>query len=328
MNEAELLSKWAEDRPMYKAWGAYVIKQVTDALRARIAPISTEVFLRISPKARLKEDTSLLQKAFYRNKPYTDPYNEITDKVGVRFVVLLTQDIKFVEEAVTSCESWVASKDRDYEQEQEQNPVQFDYAAVHYVVRCRSDLALKKLSVVRDTSCEIQIKTILQHAYSELTHDTIYKPNVDATPQMRRSAAKSMALIESRNDYFQQIVAQVAALVEANKAMTNMLSAVYRSRIRLAPELSQTEGLILEAYQANAGLEIAARVNRLLDEKPYIVDSIKERAGAKLLYRQPSILAVYLLAAEQPSATKAAWPLTPDELRPVYVDLGIAFDNV
>ena len=42
----------------------------------------------------------MLQKAFYRGKDYRSPYEDIEDKVGLRFVVLLTEDIRTIEAAL------------------------------------------------------------------------------------------------------------------------------------------------------------------------------------------------------------------------------------
>jgi len=328
MTEEELIELWTLDRPMYEAWGQHVLARVVERLRTKIAPLSADIFIRIPPKLRLKGDASMLEKAFYRKKGYADPYADITDKVGVRFVVLLSDQIRIVEDAVTDCPDWDYSKDRDYEEEQQLNPIQFDYAAVHYIVRCRSDLSLTDVTVRAGTPCEIQVKTILQHAYSELTHDTIHKPKVDATPLMLRTAAKSMALIEATNDYFLQVIEQVDKLVAPAKALTEGLAAVYRERVELEPEPTRAEGLILEAYEAEAGVDAVARLHTLLDQKAYLADRVRAKATTTLLYRQPSILLVYLLASERPTATKQKWPLTPDELRPTYVDLGLAFDNL
>ncbi len=111
---------------MYEAWGNYVVNRIIHRTHDQITPFSVDIFLRVPPKSRLKADGSLLEKAFYRNKGYKDPYGDITDKAGVRFVVLLTSDIKIIEEAITECEEWEASKDRDYELEQEKHPIQFD----------------------------------------------------------------------------------------------------------------------------------------------------------------------------------------------------------
>jgi hypothetical protein len=43
-------------------------------------------------RSRRVQEYSWLQKAFYRNKGCQDPYNNIEDKVGLPFVVLLAND--------------------------------------------------------------------------------------------------------------------------------------------------------------------------------------------------------------------------------------------
>src|SRR3546814_12228521 len=42
---------------------------------------------------------------------------------------------------------------------------------------CSSDLG---------TPCEVQLRTLLQHAHSQLTHDTIYKPKTIASSHTKR----------------------------------------------------------------------------------------------------------------------------------------------
>jgi putative GTP pyrophosphokinase len=65
----------------------------------------------------------------------------------------------------------------------------------------------------------------------------------------------------------------------------------------------------------------------LATTRVYLPQRIAEKASHKLLFRQSSILLVYMLAAEEPTAMKKKWPLTPNELRPIYTDLGMTFDN-
>jgi len=199
---------------------------------------------------------------------------------------------------------------------------------LHYVVRANSEISFEQIAITNGTPCEVQVKTILQHAYSELTHDTIYKPKVTATPLMLRTAAKSMALIEATNNYFGQVVKQVSEIIRPTKALTDELSPVYRDKVGREPELTRAEVLILDAYHDVIGEDVTGRLKALLAEREFIATRIAEKAMMKLLYRQPSVLFVCLLVAEKPVDTKRRWPLTPDELRPIYVDLGLNFDNL
>jgi putative GTP pyrophosphokinase len=326
MTEEELLERWAIEQPIYEAWGQYVVDTILLRLVDKVAPVGVDVFVRIPPKKRLKEDFSFVEKAFYR-KFYADPYSQVTDKVGTRFVVLLGRDLDAVEQAIVECPDWRASKDRDPVREALESPIEFQYKALHYTVYCLQEMHVLDQAIPIGTPCEVQVKTLLQHAYSELTHDTIYKPRVDATPEMKRAAAKSMALIEATNDYFESVVDQVEAATAPERELTLLLSELYRAHVGLEPQPSRVEGLLLDSLAGLLQSTFAADLNHFLSSNSYIAQRVAERASVKLLYRQPSILAVYLLASQQGAQIKASWPLTGDELRPIFTDLGLAFEG-
>lgn len=102
------------------------------------------------------------------------PLDTIDDRVGVRFVVLLTEQIKQVE-AVIEGLGHAFTKDRDYESERNARPLEFAYQSVHLVVRPKEPLQHGEIVIPKDLACEVQIRTLLQHAHSELTHDRLYK---------------------------------------------------------------------------------------------------------------------------------------------------------
>jgi putative GTP pyrophosphokinase len=320
--EQEFLARWHVERDAYLAWAEHVSTRIAKALEPLIEPVTTSYFLRSAVRPRLKDDLKLVEKAFYRGKRYDDPYTRITDKVGTRFVVLLGRDIRTVVEAIESISGWTRSKDRDYEEEQKENPVAFDYAAVHFVVRPDEDTVDGGVRILAGTPCEVQIKTLLQHAYSELTHDTLYKPQIEATTAMRRNAAKSMALLEATNDYFEKVQDEVDHALAAVREMTASLSSIYRGAVGFDPKPSALEGLLLAAYEADAG-DFAADIGRLLKEKPYIADAIRRRvAESNPIFAQPSVLLAYLEIYRSPRTAKQRWPLTPWEHQPLLTDLG------
>lgn len=325
MTEDEFLARWRNDVPIYEAWGQYVVERVLAALVPMIAPVAADVFLRLPPKPRTKGEVSFLEKAFYR-KAYADPYVAVTDKVGVRFVVLVASQIQVVEKALLSIEDWHHSKDKDYEAEQAENPLQFTYAAVHYVVSPKSEVEIGEHLVPAGAPCEIQIKTILQHAYSEITHDTIYKPRVNAAPDLQRAAAKSMALIEATNDYFEEVLGKVNEIVLADRTVTHTLTEIYRSAVGMEPSPSKAEGLLVDAYKADVPADPTTVVQKMLEQHPYIAERIRDRSTTMLLFRQPSILAAYWLVLTKPVLAKSRWPLPQEALRPVFTDLGRSFD--
>ena len=128
MNESEFLEKWKSEKPTYDAWGRFIVQEINNELLKK--EVNLNKFLKISVSPRLKDDKSLIDKAFYRNKNYKNPYNDIEDKVGVRYVVLLTEDIKVISQVIKENTHWDFISARDYEEERDKDPYLFTYQSV------------------------------------------------------------------------------------------------------------------------------------------------------------------------------------------------------
>ena len=89
MDEKSFLQAFNEQKEYLKAWGDYVKQSIEERLE-RIDIIK----IPITP--RIKDDNSILNKAFYRGKNYENPLLDITDKVGLRVVVLLLEEISII----------------------------------------------------------------------------------------------------------------------------------------------------------------------------------------------------------------------------------------
>ena len=321
--ETELLERWRRERPMYEAWGAYVSETLTAAVAREIHPATVELFFRIPVKRRTKEEGSLLTKAFRRGKPYANPYDDIEDKVGLRIVVLFSEEIRIVERSILACDQWIAEKARDFEEERGSRPFEFDYQSLHYIVRSKGARSHGGVEVTANTPCEVQVRTILQHAYSELTHDTIYKPSVQAEPDVKRTAAKSMALIEATDDYFTQVRQRLEKAQAPGQQVTNILDRLYREFTDLEPQPSPLNTLLVDHFKQWAREDFQADLVAFIQEKTFLADFIRERAPTDLLYRQPAALLVYWAIKQAPRTAATNGPLSNDELAPFYSDLGL-----
>lgn len=324
MTEADFLQRWRAERPLYEAWGSYVKSHIQELLSEQISPTSLDEFLKIAASPRLKGDDSLVGKAFHRNKKYKNPYSEIEDKVGLRFVVLLTADIRKIQNVIEATTVWKWSLDKDFEAEREAKPLEFVYQSKHYVVAANSDVDCGGILVPAGTPCEIQIRTLLQHAHSELTHDNIYKrdPSLPPNRRVERTVAKSMALIEAVDDYFSQAVRELEDATQTERgALTDLVNA-YMRHVGARPHIDKTNNLVLNAYQDHVGDNLSQRLEGLLQKYPFIAERIATRARDHYAYRQPWILLAYLMVAESPHEAAGRWPLTPEELRPVFTDMG------
>jgi len=327
MNETEISTLWEADRPVYEAWAHLVCAEICSVVEGTISPLSLNEFLKVPVIPRLKETKSLIDKALFRQKSYDNPYADITDKVGMRFVVLLTSDIKKVEQAICGSCHWTWSKDRDYEEERKAKPLEFSYQSVHYIVRAVEGITTGGIQVPAGTPCEIQVRTLLQHAHCELTHDSIYKNKRTASVEIQRTVAKSMALIEATDDFFELVMEDLSKATETERKGLRVVSRLYAEHLKLVPEAQISNILIVDAFSDKLGDDLEDRLLRLFQAKPYVIERVTERAVDQHFYRQPAILLAYLMATASPAATKERWPLTIEELRPVYRDLGLSIDD-
>ncbi|GIN60519.1 hypothetical protein J27TS8_05120 [Robertmurraya siralis] len=321
MNEHQFIEQYNIEEPMFKAWGDYV----TDLIISELGKTeNVNYFLKIKPTPRVKDVNSLVTKAFYRGKNYEHPYNDITDKVGTRFVVLLKEDIDKICRIIEECNIWTNSKDRDFDEERERNPTTFEYQSVHFIVRNKEELQVGNVFIKKGTPCEIQIRTLLQHAYSELTHDTIYKPKTSSRPHVHRLVARSMALIETTDEIF----TEVNSLFSNNDYdILGILKDAYEKVA--APDYEENlNTFILDAYKELLSEDLVKDLNQYIVEKnETIKEVIETKYDQFLIYRQPVVIFLFFLVEKHKYKAKKYWPLTQDKLKPIYSALGIAFPD-
>ncbi|UZW13175.1 hypothetical protein OSC52_15160 [Clostridium pasteurianum] len=326
MTELEFIEIYEQEKPILKEWGRFVKNNILESLKNKGCNI--EYFFKVPIIIRLKDNESIINKAFYRGKEYNNPINDITDKVGLRFVVLISDEIKIINDVIENANSWDFSKDRDFEEERDNNPTTFTYQSVHYVLRNKQQLVMENIKIPKGVACEIQIRTLLQHAYSELTHDTVYKPKHTATPDVQRLVARSMAMIETTDCIFKEVNDMVN---KNNDYFLNDLLPIINNEFEKIREPIYTKGIsdiLIDTYSIEVN---SINKNELLDfinqYKPVISSCIESKYDKSLLYRQSIILIIYFFAYNNSRITKNQWPFTEDLLRPIYTSLGIRFDN-
>lgn len=329
MKDSELLARWREEKPLYEAWANFISQKIHEALRTSIAPVSLDYFIKIPVKPRLKADSSLVDKALYRKK-YANPYDDLTDKVGMRFVVLLTTDIKEVCKIIENGAGqgfWEASKDRDYERERLDKPLEFSYQSVHYVVRAKAGIEHERHKIPEGVSCEVQIRTLLQHAHSELTHDTLYKPKTTAQPEIKRTVAKSMALIEATDEFFEKAIKALDEAARPGRDLLEHLAMLYEKGIKAQPGQELSNQIVIDTCFELAPPTPYKEISDFLKAKGFVLEKIRERAAAKHFFAQPVILLAYYLAHTKPAQLKETWPLDRQDLAIIFSDLGKKFED-
>lgn len=305
-----------DNRSMFEHWGRYVLENLnTRALDRGITPqIAT---------FRVKEIGSALGKVV--RKGYSDPIRQTSDVVGVRIVVLLSKDLDAVVEAVKTEPSWSHSFDRDPQQEVMDDPDRFGYKSAHFVVYAASDLHQQDGVVRAGTPCEVQVRTLLEHAYAEVVHDHIYKAAWTPPAKAKRFVASSAALIETTDHLFcetMRILEEDGR--ERNSTLTELMR-LYTETIGGARECDEKLNLevidALEAYLADGYIH---EIRALFNEKQFLVKKIVQRLGRDPFWTQPVVLLAYWLVSKEALCMYEKWPFASahDALELVYSDLG------
>lgn len=318
------LAKWRSERPNFERWGAFVCAHLTETLTNELGAKAFSSFYKVPSEPRVKDSQSLLQKAYYRNKNYADPFAEIEDKVGVRLVLLLGEEVDLVGKLIEAETSvWVANKARDHHEEIEKKPYEFDYQSLHYVVKSKGNISFQGYDIPDGLPCEIQVRTILQHAYSELAHDTLYKPSVQSTPRMKRSAAKSMALIEATGDYFNEVSLLISEASSAQTKMSKYLVEAYQELVSAPPrgEESPLNKIMIDYYDGFSDLSPEGLKEWILDHG-FIGNRIRERMESQMVFQLPAILLTYYAASVAPNQSKKDNPLPDSDLENIFSDIG------
>jgi ppGpp synthetase/RelA/SpoT-type nucleotidyltranferase len=160
----------------------------------------------LSVSGRVKSLTSCLEKIV--RKQYKKPSESITDLVGIRVIVYFKHQLSEVEEIIrTNCsvdENNSSSKDADLGDDR------IGYRSTHLV--CTFDRSRSSLIEYRNVSgqrFEIQIRTVLQHAWAELAHDRAYKLSGGLPKKIQREVNLYAGMLEIADSSFSKIVKEI-----------------------------------------------------------------------------------------------------------------------
>ena len=154
---------------------------------------------------------------------YVDPLRDITDQIGVRVITYVTSDVAAVAELVADQLRVVADKDLGRETASEGR---YGYTSRHLQVALDPAwVGDVPTDAVRVQSAQIQIRTVLQHAWAEFEHDIRYKgtiPDVLA-PDLNRRFTLAAGLLELADREFEVIREQLRREGSAELPQTDAL---------------------------------------------------------------------------------------------------------
>ncbi len=146
--------------------------------------------------SRTKEPGSLLYKLSRPERTYRSLW-DVTDLVALRVTTYFEDGIAEVARAVER--AFVVDLSASRDRLQATHPATFGYRSLHYVISVPEEL---RGSLPPETRVELQIRTVLQHAWAEVEHDLGYKGPDTVPAQIRRRFSRVASLLEVADEEF------------------------------------------------------------------------------------------------------------------------------
>lgn len=146
---------------------------------------------------RLKSFDSLKEKLIKKNGKYENIY-DLTDLCGFRIVCYFSDTVDEIASAISKI------FDVDYansiDKRNSLEDTQFGYLSLHYICSLKGYEGYStELTSIR---FEIQIRTVLQHAWAEIEHDLGYKSEFGVPGKIRREFSRIASLLEVADEQF------------------------------------------------------------------------------------------------------------------------------
>lgn len=225
--------------------------------KAQIQPLGIE--------HRVKSEKSLAGK-LERSAGWYSSFDELTDILGARVILFFSDEIdkvgKLVEESFSI--DWENSSDKRALIQADS----FGYLSLHYICFLSAESGYP--AELCGKKFEIQIRTVLQHAWAAINHDLGYKSEFGVPRSVTREFSRIAGLLEIADNEFVRTRDHMRAYTESirQKIIENCADDVHIDSISLNEYVKRNTRMqeLLQKIASLAGSEI-----REIDAESYIV---------------------------------------------------------
>jgi putative GTP pyrophosphokinase len=303
-------------------WGAEVDRLLMSDVLKEMADDS---FVKIPPTYRLKERKSYLAKVLYRQWEYKNPLVEITDKVATRIVMLKSTDVLKAAELILQSKRWESKVSKTIRDPIENQPNSFDYQSFHIIVS--PDEAYASTIDKNILTCEIQIRTLLQHAFAEISHDSTYKGPYRSDTDILRHLAKSMALMEATDDYFVRVFDLMGDEHRTIRLLLKQLTSTITKYVPVFDPKQMDFDLNDQLMTLYSLQPMGPQDFNIFLEKNDVAIKGALQPDNGLMFQQPAILLAAFYLHHDKQFLKDHWPLNKKALESLFLAFNISFDN-
>jgi ppGpp synthetase/RelA/SpoT-type nucleotidyltranferase len=212
-------------------------QRLTELIKTLLSDRTIEVH---AIDGRTKSTHSFHEKIRRLGKSYANPLEEAMDLTGIRVIVYYNHDVDAVGQLLE--EEFDIDQDHSADRRKLLQPHEFGCQSVHYVLRLsQRRIALSEWKTFEPLRAEIQVRTVLQHAWAAISHKLQYKREEDIPRELSRKLFRLSALLELADDEFASLQGQ-----------TNDVARRIKEQLRAGEDEIPLNLVSLEEYLASA----------------------------------------------------------------------------
>jgi ppGpp synthetase/RelA/SpoT-type nucleotidyltranferase len=130
-----------------------------------------------------------------RTKKYRQPGRQLTDRLGVRVITYFESDIAHIVDLLE--QQLEVDKKKSEDKRTKLSLREFGYLSVHLIARPKGRWSRSlKYEPIRGMWFEIQVRSILEHAWAEIEHEIVYKSGIAFPDETKRRFARLAGALE------------------------------------------------------------------------------------------------------------------------------------
>ena len=201
----------------------------------------------LSVSSRIKDLDEALNKI--DRKKYQDPENQLTDLSGIRVITYLEEHVGQISAVIE--ELFEVDKLNSLDRTEILCDDKVGYRSTHFVCTLGSKRScLPENEALGDLKFEIQVRTVLQHAWAELAHDRSFKFGTALPTKIQRKLNLYSGMLEIVDNAFDEIAKEIDVYAKSiNSTPLEQISEAEIDSIsvdRYLDEISKAHGIKLD----------------------------------------------------------------------------------
>lgn len=160
----------------------------------------------LSVTGRTKDLLSAEEKI--RRKKYTQPKSQLTDLSGIRVITFLETQVNAISELIRK--TFDVDQKNSLDRATDLGEDRMGYRSTHFVCTLGTNRrGLPEYDALGELKFEIQVRTVLQHAWAELAHDRSFKLGTGLPTKIQRKLNLYSGMLEIVDGAFDEIAREV-----------------------------------------------------------------------------------------------------------------------